>query len=412
MNLLTKSALVVGAILASTSLVHAECRIETGSIQMLGNEFAALQAVADRVEECASETIDVSINLTKEFGKLQVAALSADPAEYSVVITDNGALVPLMNEGLVRPLDDLVEQYGEGLNESQLIRVDGKVMAIAFMANAQHLFYRADILEQVGVDIPSSYEEIIRAAQAIRDAGIMEHPFATNSKVGWNLGEEFVNMYLGYGGSFFAAGSAEPAINNQTGIDALNSIKTLTEYSNPDFLTFDSNATQALWEAGEIALAIMWGSRGSSILDDEGSTSQIVSNTVLAGAPSVGGNDKPATTLWWDGFAIAANASDEDAEASFRAMMHALSPGLLEAHNDKAVWLVRGYQPTPAATGVSASASNGASPYPMLPYMGLLHDALGANLGDFLQGREPAEQALADAEAAYRTAAREKGFLN
>ena len=47
----------------------------------------------------------------------------------------------------------------------------------------------------------------------------------------------------------------------------------------------------------------------------------------------------------------------------------------------------------------------------MLPQIGLLHNALGAELTDFLQGNESAEKALADAEAAYVTAAKEAGFL-
>ena len=42
----------------------------------------------------------------------------------------------------------------------------------------------------------------------------------------------------------------------------------------------------------------------------------------------------------------------------------------------------------------------------------LLHTALGDNLSDYLQGKESAEEALADIEATYTTSAREKGFLN
>ena len=83
-------------------------------------------------------------------------------------------------------------------------------MAIAFMANAQHLFVRKDILDKVGHDIPKTYEEVLAACKAIRDAGIMQYPFAMLSKPDWNLGEEFVNMYLGHGGEFFKPGTAEP----------------------------------------------------------------------------------------------------------------------------------------------------------------------------------------------------------
>ena len=78
----------------------------------------------------------------------------------------------------------------------------------------------------------------------------------------------------------------------------------------------------------------------------------------------------------------------------------------------QAVWLIEGYKPSEAAVGVFEAAKMGTVPYPMLPYMGLMHTALGNELSDFLQGKETAEQALADVEAAYTAAAKEKGFLN
>lgn len=391
---------------------YADCGIESANINIVGNEFSAIQAVVDGAKACATDTVTVESNLNKDYRELQVAALTANPAQYSVVVTNNGAIVPLLGEDLIRPLDDLIAKHGQHLSKNQMISVDGKVMAVAFMANAQHLFVRKDILEQAGVEVPTTYEEVIAAAQAIKDAGIMAHPFATTSATGWNLGEEFVNMFLGHGGEFFKPGSAEPNINNETGIAALNTLKALTELSNPDFLTFDSNAVQANWESGDLAIAHLWGSRGTGILDDEGSSEEVVSNTMLVSSPTVGGGDVPASTLWWDGFAIAKNVSDADAEASFIAMVKGISPDVVKANNDAAVWLVDGYEPTPAAAGVFATASGNTQPYPMIPFMGLMHTALGAELNEFLQGSESAEQALADVEAAYTTAAKEKGFLN
>ena len=252
----------------------------------------------------------------------------------------------------------------------------------------------------------------LAADAAIRDAGLMEHPVVLVSGAGWNLAQEFVNLYLGYGGSFFEAGSAAPAINNEAGIATLEMLKALTEFSNPDFLTFDSNSAQALWESGNAALAMMWGSRGGAILDDEGSTPEVVQATVLAGAPTVGGGGRPATTLWWDGFTIAANTSDADAEASFVAMMRGISPEVVAANAAAAVWLSPAYEPTPASAGVIASAQGGAAPYPMLPYMGLMHTALCDNLAAFLQGTASAAETLETIEAAYITAGRAQGFLN
>ena len=86
-----------------------------------------------------------------------------------------------------------------------MITIDDNIMAVAFMANSQHLFSRTDILKQAGVDsVPATYSEMISAAKAIRDAGIMEYPIVMNMKTGWNVGESslvrfssnFVQRYL------------------------------------------------------------------------------------------------------------------------------------------------------------------------------------------------------------------------
>jgi ABC-type glycerol-3-phosphate transport system substrate-binding protein len=403
------AATVTMALMGGTAM--AGCGIEQGSVRILANDFPALRAVSDAAAECAGDGVEVTSNHSADHKDIQVSALTANPAQYSVAVVANSSIIPLVNEGLIRPLDDLIAEHAPDLPPTNKVTIDGKVMAIAFMANAQHLFVRDDILAEAGVETPKTYDEVLAALEAIRAAGIMEYPFASNTGSGWNLAEEFVNMYLGHGGDFFVPGSAEPAINNEAGVQTLETLKALAGYSDPDFLTFDSNATQALWESGEAAIAYMWGSRGAGIIDAEGSTPEVVEATVLTAAPMVGDAGIPASSLWWDGFTIASHISDTDAEASFIAMMHGISEDVVAANNDAAVWLSPAYQPGTSATGVAATVQSGARPYPMEPYMGLMHGALGDELSAYLQGNESAEQALADVEAAYTAAAREQGFL-
>ncbi len=106
-------------------------------------------------------------------------------------------------------------------------------------------------------------------------------------------------------------------------------LKSLTDYMNPDFLTHDSNATGAEMEAGNVALMNMWGSRVGALMDEEGAEEVVYSNLTVGGPMTVGDGSIPATTLWWDGWTIAKNISDEDAEATFLAMKNGTSPGIL-----------------------------------------------------------------------------------
>lgn len=395
------------ALMATSALA---CEIN-GRVSIVGNEFPAIQTVGAGAKECSGG--DVSTNLTADHQKLNVAGMQGNPAEYTSAIIANSSIVALMNEDVIRPLNDLVEKHGKDLKPTQLVVIDGDVMAIAFMANAQHLVYRKDILEELGIEPPKTYEEMLEAAKMIRDKGIMENPVGGAYASGWNLAQEFNNMFLGFGGEHFKPGTAEPSINSEAGVKALEMMKALSEYMNPDFLTHDSNATNAEFRAGNVALMNMWGSRAATLPTAEGVPQEVIDGFAIAGPMTVGGGDTPASTLWWDGWTVAKNISDEEAEATFVALKHAIRPDILgdEEVSRQAVWLIDGYEPTPAAVGVFEAANAGTIPYPMLPYMGLMHTALGNELADFMQGKESAEQALADVEAAYTAAAKEKGFL-
>ncbi|MEM8750854.1 MAG: extracellular solute-binding protein [Pseudomonadota bacterium] len=391
---------------------HAKCGIEKGRVSIVGNEFPAIQTIGKGAMACASSGVEVKANLTADHQKINVAGMTSNPAEYTTAIVANSSIVALMNEDLIRPLDDMVAKHGQGLKKNQLITVNGKIMAVAFMANAQHLVYRKDVLEKAGVAVPTTYEEMLAAAKTIREKGILQNPLGGAYAAGWNLAQEFNNMFIGYGGEFFKPGTAEVTINNEKGVAALQMMKDLSEYMNPDFLTHDSNATSAEWKAGNVALMNMWGSRVGPLKETEGSSQVVVDNTEIAAPMTVGGGSIPATTLWWDGWTVSKNISDEDAEATFKAMMASIDPSILnEETSPLAVWLIDGYEPTPAAKGVFAAATMGTKPYPMRPFQGLLHTALGAELADFMQGKEDAAKTLADVEAAYNAAAKEQGFL-
>lgn len=415
MRTLTLSATALAAALGATlsaGAAHAECGIEAGNVRILANDFDALGTVIAEAETCAGGGVQVTANMTTEHKVLQVPALTTNPAQYTVAMISNNSIAPLLARDLVRPLDDLVAEHGSQLMDSQLIRVDGQIVAIAFMVNGQNLFMRRDVLEEAGLEPPTSIEGMLEAAEAIRAQGIMQYPLAAAYQSGWYLANEFVNTYLGLGGRFFEEGSAAPAVNGPDGIRTLELMKAMSDYMQPEYLTVGADEMRAMYISGNVAMMNQWASMVNGHIDPEGPAPEIGEATLLAPAPTADGGSTPASALWWDGFSISTNISDQDAEASFIAMMHGIRPEMAQQNPTAAAWLIEGFTAPETAQAILQTGQMGAQAYPMVPYMGLLHTALGAELAEFMQGRESAEDALRDVEAAYTTAARESGFLN
>lgn len=398
-------AATVAALIAIPAPDARACDFQNATpVSMLSAGFEAWKVVSEAMEACGN----FNAELDQEFRTKQPAAFAANPSQYALGGVANGTLVPLLNDGTIRPLNALVEKHGKHLLPNQLIQNDGDVVAIAMMINAQHLMYRKDILDDLQLDVPATYDEVLAAAEKIQAAGAVDYPLGGTYKSGWNLAQEFVNMYLGAGGELLDSGN-NPAINNAQGEAALNMMKRLSAYMDPEYLVSDSTYVQQQFQQGKIAMANLWASRAGAMDNAEEST--VVGLVEFAAAPAFSAGGNPATTLWWDGMVIAENISDTQADAAFRLMMHGISDPVLSANQDAAIWLTDAFPPARIAAGALASAQGGAPSYPASTAMGLMHTALGNNIADYLTGKESAAQTLADIEEAYITAAKEAGVL-
>ncbi len=406
-KLLLASAVSLGAIMASGSAAYADCAIQNNiELSSLSAGFEAWKSVTDAMAECGNFTAE----LDQEFRTKQPAAFAADPSLYQIGGVANGTITPLLNEGTIRPLDDLVAAYGQDLSPNQLIRVDGQIMAIAMMVNTQHLMYRHDILDDLGLDVPTTWEEVIITAEAIREADVVQYPLGGTMKAGWNLAQDFNNMFLGYGGSF-VNDDGTPNVNTDAGVNALEMMARLTEFMDPEYLVSDSTYVQQQFQQGTIAMANLWASRAAAM--DNADESQVVGLVNTAAAPTATPGGAPATTLWWDGVVIAANITDEEAEAAFQVALEGMDAEMVAEHSDDAIWLIPGYEPNRFAEGAIATATASPAPqsYPSSTEMGLMHTALGNQLPAFFTGELSAEETLEAVEAEYLTAAEEAGVL-
>lgn len=402
-----KKIALAGAISLLGSTAFAACSYENEvELKSLSAGFEAWKAVTDAMSECGN----FQAELDQEFRTKQPAAFEANPSLYQIGGVSNGTITPLLNAGTIRPLDDLVAKYGQNLTPNQLIRVNGEIMAVAMMVNTQHLMYRSDILADLGIAVPTSWDEVYAAADKIQQAGVVDYPLGATMKSGWNLAQEFVNMYPGHGGAFFNDDNTT-AVNSDTGVAALETMKRALAYTDPEVLVSDSTYVQQQFQQGKIAMANLWASRAGAMNDP--AESQVVGKVAMAAAPTAMAGGAPATTLWWDGIVIAKNISDEEADAAFRLVMEGLDNDMVTGANEAAIWLVNGYQPGDMAVGAIATATTQPAPpaYPSTTQMGLLHTALGNELPAYLTGERDAAATLVAIEEAYTTSAKEAGVL-
>lgn len=407
--MLDLKAICLAAVAALIPLgATADCAFKNETpVSLLSPGFAAWKAMAAAMEECGNFTA----TLDQEYANKIAPALEAQPALYSIAGLTVNTFDSLMSAGLLRPLDDLIATYAPDLPERRLNKVNGETYAIAAMVNLQHLIYRTDILDELGLEVPTTYEEVLAAAEAIAAADLVEYPLGGTYKPGFDLGLEFINLFLAYGGSLTDADN-QPSIEGEAGLKTLEMMKRLSAYMDPEYLSSDSTYVQQQFQQGKIAMANLWASRADAMFDK--SESMVADVIAMAAAPKVSEDSLPATTSWWGGFGIAANVDDATAEAAFRVAIEGSDRDMVTTpgNNDLNIWLIDGFVPGPSARGVEQTLAQGKIPlYPASTAISLMHTALGNGVADFLIGRKTAEQTLSDISEAYRVAAKEKGLL-
>ena len=401
----SKTALVLAALLLTASSAHATCAYKnTVPVKAYFAAFPAWKVIAEAMKECGNFTAE----LDQEIRSKGAPALAVNPALYHIENVHNGTIVPLLTQKTIRPLDDLVAKYGQKLRPNQLIKVDGKIMAVALFVNLQHLQYRKDIFDKLGIAVPQTYDEVLAAAEKIKNAKVVQYPFGGTFKSDWNIGIEFNNFFAGYGGVYVDADN-NPKINSEAGIKALEMMKKLTAYMDPEYLTADATFVQQQFQQEKIAFSVFWASRAGNL--ENVKESRVAGKMATAAAPRAVKGGVPAVQYSWDGWAIAKNITDAEAEAAFRVAVEGANADMVRKNNDAAVWLVDGFKPSAVSKGAIDTIENGAPSAPSTVWRGFIDGAVSKNVPDYLLGKKTAVETLQKIEADYIVSAKEAGLL-
>lgn len=203
------------------------------------------------------------------------------------------------------------------------LTIDGMVYGFPSEGDTAWLFYRTDLLEAAGLDVPQTWEAFREAAIAMTsDENGDGQPEVYGAVIGAKPDEaiwDFMHVFFGFGGQILDE-NGQVAVDNEVGIEAL------TFYSNlllqdavvpPDVTTYGYNEILTALQEGRIAMAIQWMAGTATLLDCEQSPNvcEVLDYTLLPGRMVDGEIVRGFGASQWAWVIPAASANQEGAFA-------------------------------------------------------------------------------------------------
>ena len=195
-NTLKKSA----AALAIASLISAPAIAGDLVINFDDPNPAPKEGFETAVEKfkAANPDINVIVNITdREAHKTAIRNfLSADAPDVTSWYPGN-RMAPFVNAGQFEDVSDLWES--EGFNESlastsSAMTIDGKQWGVPYTYYQWGIYYRKDVFEAQGIDVPANWEELLAASAKLKEAGVT--PFTIGTKYLWTAAGVFDYLNL------------------------------------------------------------------------------------------------------------------------------------------------------------------------------------------------------------------------
>ena len=227
------------------------------------------------------------------------------------------------------PLNDFVvdagfdwDDYGPAYQSASTGNSD-TIYGLPFRGHPLLLFYRQDVFDEVGVDVPTTWQELSEVSQAIVDSGMGIDPIAMY--YGVNVDQNLFNWYShlwGAGTDIFDE-NWEPAFNNEIGVAATEQYVSYVRdsYSPEASVTYnESEANQELIQ-GRAAMFVGWWWYASRVFASE--LPEVADNAAFAAAPGWEGGSAASYGYLWP---VGVLAQSDDLEASLEYLKWLLHP--------------------------------------------------------------------------------------
>lgn len=323
------------------------------------------KAIAAFNEQYPAITIDFQPYESTEYNTILTNALVSGsgpdiiqlrPYSGATTIADNDYLLPLDE---IAGLGSFNEQYLDAARGS-----DGKVYGVPLSLNSGVIFYNKKLFDELGLEEPTTYEELLEVCQALQAEGIT--PIAQSGRAAYLLSmTHAVIAPTAYGGNAFVEGGMD--LKNPSFVESIERMQELAEFFPEDFIAIEDDAAQSLLYTEQAAMYI----NGDYRLATFESTAPDMEFGVIPGlAEEPGGT--PMVTTWVDGsYAAVKNTEHPEEVMLFMEFLASKEFGEIFSNEVNRLSAVPGVEAEhPIVQEISAASEASATPYLMLVHYG------------------------------------------
>ena len=268
------------AFATSTAAWAVDLSIVAGST---GKDLEVLRAELDEFEQKTGNHVNVvsmPSSTTNQFEQYRLW-LSAQNADIDVYRTDV-IWAPQLADHFVDLTDaakDVVKDHFPAIIESQT--VNGKLVALPVFTDAPALYYRKDLLDKYGAQVPKTWAELTDTAKMIMDkereagnAQMWGFVFQGNAYEGLTC--DALEWVMSNGGGLIVEPDGTVSINNPNAAEILNFAKGWIGTIAPDgVLSYQEEESRGVWQTGNAVFMRNWpyayslGNSGDSAVKDK-----------------------------------------------------------------------------------------------------------------------------------------------
>lgn len=374
------------------------------ALQRLIPEFEAASGITVRVESYFEDQLSQKLQIGLTSGNSQADVFMFRPLQEGLLFEQNGWVADLTEFAVNDAGWDYADFQPGPLGTVQ----SGEVLfGIPIVTERQALYYRADLFEEAGLEVPNTLEELEAAAEALYDPDNNMYGIVMRGQRAAAV-TQFSSFLYSFGGEWIDE-EGNSAINSPEALEAYRFYgDLLRNYGPPGVINMHWPQAIAVFQQGNAAMYLEADILYTNVVDEDASL--VVDSVAFAPFPEGPAGRRPFSVTSWG---IGMNANSQNKDAAWEFIRWATSPEIVQIMQAEqgqsgaraSVWSsdegLGGFPPDLAeAILVNAEVGVGFD-RPRVIRVGEARDIVGLPIVVSIEGGD-LEEALAEADASFQ----------